>query len=322
MATRSQRIKVGAFLVLNAIIFVVALATVAGMRTRNEVEYTVIFEGSILGLSKGSVVHYEGVEVGRVEEVFVGRDQRANVKVLVDVDIVTLYEGVEAVLEIYSLATGAMSVALSGGDPELGPHDPDVPIHARPSLVESFSNQFGMVLEEVGEILDGINKGLEGLPEGELVRLITETTKTIEEVQQVTRQIGAIVEDTAELREGLLSGMQSVEEGVGEFRELAREATELTRSARDTVEVVREKIEPIDLDETTRRLTARVDSLGEQLESVLEGVEGTSEALVFQVDNVQYSTQETARILNETLEAVRDLAEFIRDNPGALVRGR
>lgn len=68
METKANYVAVGAFVLICTIGLVVTLLWLAGVQYTQEYSYyQTIFKGSVSGLGKGTVTRYNGIEVGRVE---------------------------------------------------------------------------------------------------------------------------------------------------------------------------------------------------------------------------------------------------------------
>ncbi|MCP4639803.1 MAG: MCE family protein [bacterium] len=346
MATRKQKIKVGVFLIVNVALLAVGLTLISGYRGSNREQYTVIFKGSVLGLYEGGLVHYQGVENGRVKSVTVGTDNQAHVIVSIDPKKVTLREGVIAKLEIYSLATGVMCVALYEGDPDGPPMDPEVPIIAEPSLVESISTEMGNLipgatktiedlqeavaslkdqfnaleegqlaetLRKIDEIAANVNKGLEGMEEGQITEIVADVKDVVAKLNSSLEGLeeGGIAQVVADIEGtvGQLSGsLEGLEEG-----ELAATLTDMG----DIVEQIKTGLEGLEESD----LTKLVDQANAFLDSTSTTVEDTGRSLSHSVDNLQHGLNDVFRKLDETLEAIRGLAEYLQQDPSSLVRG-
>jgi phospholipid/cholesterol/gamma-HCH transport system substrate-binding protein len=69
METKANYVAVGAFVLVCAVGLVVTLLWLAGAQYSQEYSYyQTIFKGSVSGLGKGTVTRYNGIEVGRVED--------------------------------------------------------------------------------------------------------------------------------------------------------------------------------------------------------------------------------------------------------------
>ncbi len=326
MATRPQKIKVGVFLLVNVVCITGALAYLAGLRGGDMVRYHVVFDESVLGLTEGGLVQYSGVPVGRVEDISVGQDNMVHTAIVVNRDKVVLREGVTARLEIYSLATGVMCIALYGGDPDAKPLPPQSRIEATPSTVKSVSSRIAQVFDDLGDIVERINIGLEGMPPGELTRTVADLREAVQKVQALAEDARGVVAQVEGELEGmsdeLHTGLASFRSGMESLTELSNKTVVLAQTANETVGMLRDKVEPVDVEGLVRELRTEISNLSERLDETLASVDGASEILVYQTDNVQYSMAETMKEMNETLEAVRELARYLRDDPASVLTGK
>src|SRR5665647_3871538 len=70
MTTKAQKIRVGAFVVVTAVLLSVVLVVFGGLRFwEKHTSYNIVFGGSVMGLEVGATVHLNGMRVGRVDEV-------------------------------------------------------------------------------------------------------------------------------------------------------------------------------------------------------------------------------------------------------------
>ncbi|GMV95564.1 MAG: hypothetical protein AMXMBFR82_53420 [Candidatus Hydrogenedentota bacterium] len=319
MATKTQKTKVAVFLIVNLVVASVCLALVAGYRAGNELSYNIVFENSVLGLYVGGIVQYLGVPVGTVDNIYVGEDGKAYVSILIDPAKVSLHEGVEAKLEYYSFATGTMCVALSGGDPTAATLAPGATIPAGKSLVESFSNEFASVLESLNNIIAEIETGMEGMESGELTETIRETKAFIEETKEFVADARGTLETVGE---DVHNTVDDVRTGIERFNELANSAAETAKSANETIKTLQAKIEPLDLAATEEAWRSQFENIADRFDKTSESFDQTAKTLMYGTDNLQHGLLDTMQTLNEALNAVRDLAEYLQNDPSSIVRGK
>jgi len=312
VATKTQKVKVGAFLLISAILIVGGLMLVAGYRQGNSQRYMVVFEKTVLGLYKGGMVQYLGVPVGVVDDIYVGNDGKAYIETLIDPDKVTLRHGVEAKLEFYSFATGTMCVALSGGDPTGEILPPGAIIPTGQSQLESVSSQAADLMASLNKIAEEIQVGMTGMEEGQL-------TEVVDQIKPFIDDARAFIEDARgtlkTVEEQLTTTIEDVKPEIKKFGDLADSAKELSKTANDTLGDMRAKIEPLDL----AKLQTELLSLADQIKHTTKRLDGMSGTIPHTMDNLQYALVDTTRKLNETLDAFRELAETLNENP--YVRG-
>ena len=312
MATRAQRTKVGIFLAVCAVLIVGGLLLVAGVRRGARLQYTVVFDKTVLGLYKGGTVQYLGVPVGIVDDIYVGDDGKAYVDLLIDPKKVTLRDGTEASLEFYSFATGTMCVALKGGDPKGKPIPPGSTIPTGSSLIDSFSTQATNLMSTFTKIAEKIDASMKDLPEGKVTEIVDQIKPFIDD----TRAFITDARDALKtLQDDVHGAIDDARPGIKKFKDLAESATKMSNTANDTLADLRTKMKPVDLDKIQSKLIA----LSDQLEETVKKINGMTTSVPYTVDNVSHALMETTAKLNETLESFRQLADTLNQNP--YVRG-
>lgn len=324
MATRAQKIKVGVFLLGCVALIVLGGLFVSGLRTEERVEYYIVFDESIAGLSIGSPVQYMGVPVGTVKDITVTDTNRVETTILVSAAKVTLRHGVTATLVTYNLAAGTMAVALAVPK-DATPGDPLPPgsvIPAQESLFASISTQLGELLEYLKEISGAITTGLEGMEEGQLVRVIEHFDETLLEGQDF---IANANETLSGVRDDVENGIKNFNGLSEEFQTLSKDMHELATNLNDLVVTVREKVEPLQIAETEQKTQAVLDNLTElteKLKGTATVIDTVSKSILHETENVQYMLQSVIQTVTETFDSIQRVANELREDPSSLLRGR
>ena len=130
METRANYILIGAFTLIVIAAGFLFVLWAAGRDTRSFVPYRIVFSGSVSGLSRGSVVLYNGLKIGEVRSIALSPSDPGKVIAWVAVDAATpINVDTRARLEFQGL-TGVASVQMTGGNPDsrrLVVDDPDNP---------------------------------------------------------------------------------------------------------------------------------------------------------------------------------------------------
>ena len=116
METKANYVAVGAFVLACIVALVVALLWLVGAQYSQEYAYyDTHFTGAVTGLSKGTVVRYNGIEVGRVGDLqFDPNDPRVVIATLQVDPKLKLHEDSVASIESQGLAGGSY-VEIAGG---------------------------------------------------------------------------------------------------------------------------------------------------------------------------------------------------------------
>jgi phospholipid/cholesterol/gamma-HCH transport system substrate-binding protein len=315
---------VGVFLLACIGLIVLGGLFVSGLRTEERLEFYIVFEESVSGLSIGSPVQYMGVPVGTVKDITVTGTDRVEVSILVSTNKVTLLQGTQATLVNYNLAAGTMAISLALAK-DVTPGDPLPPgsvIPTTASLFASLSTQLGSFLEDFKEISSSITTGLKGMEEGQLVKVIEDFDATLVE----GRHFIANANDTLEQVKGdIEGGVKNFNDVSVEFETLSADLHDLATNLNDLVITVKEKVEPLQLAETEEQAQVVLQNLGEltdRLKSTAQVIDTVSKSILHETENVEYMLRNVIETITETFESIRQIAQDLKEDPSALIRGR
>ncbi len=323
MATRAQKTRVGAFVLLSVIVFGGGYYFLSDLQNVGMKSYKLRFEESVLGLYIGSQVSYLGISIGTVDEISVKEDQNdyyAEVRILIDTKKLPegddgLRSGVRAKLEVVNLAAGTMAIALENPNPGETMHDPNEYIPTEQSLMGSFTSSSQETISKVMDLLAETNKALARV-NTEVIGEIGETLRGVNEfTAEATDSLDAAQRD-------LHLAVQDTRAGLQDFRELAIATTELARNVNDAVTEVRTKLDPIDFAASEAEFRTQFVALSEKLQQMADNLSTTTESVLYDADNVQYELVEVTRGLREAIEVLVEVVKPLRENPSAIVRGR
>lgn len=324
MATRAQKTKVGVFLLGCVALIVLGGLYVSGLRTEERLEYYIVFEESIAGLSIGSPVQYMGVPVGTVKDITVTGTDRVEVTILVATNKVVLRQGTTGTLVTYNLAAGTMAVslAIAKGVTPGDPLPPGSVIPTTESLFASFSTQITELLDYFKEITESITTGLKGMEEGQLVTVVEDFDATLVEARDFIANANDTLNDVKDDIEGGAENFNDLSEN---FETLSTDLHELATNLNDLVVTVREKVEPLQIAETEQKTQAVLDNLTEltdKLKSTAEILDSVSKSILHETENVEYMLQSVVQAITETFEAIRRVATDLKEDPSSIFRGK
>ncbi|HEX2554936.1 MAG TPA: MlaD family protein [Microvirga sp.] len=284
----------------------------------------VVFEGSVSGLTKGSVVLFNGIRVGEATEISLLPEDPRRVVAVIEVDRSTpVRTDTRARLEYQGL-TGVAQVGLSGGEPGApalvpGPGQSLPTLFADRSdfqdLIESARNiarRADEVLKSVGQVVTD-NQG--------------SLNRTVQNVERFSQALG----DNAPGVDRFMERVGQAAERIGPLAEkleiLATNVDDLVRSV-DRAQVAR-------IMTNVEQGTARIGPLTEKLDSVAANVDALVRAVDQQkiariVDNVDKGTERVAPLVQklETLATtantrvgpLADKLEGLTSDVGLVVR--
>ncbi len=252
MATTSQKVKVGVFLIVGVVLLAAAVVLTMGIGGEDTKTYYIVFDEPVGGLTAGSVVQYLGVKVGSVDDMVVTEEGLVRVTIKVRPDKVRLKRGVKATLAPQGIS-GIVFIQLSGGSGrELDEGDT---IGTQPSLfgtVDQLMVKIKSTFEELNKTLTRINeKDIAGDIDKtiqEISNLLTETQNQISEIgpaikatlKNADEKIAAL--DMKQINEDLHAAMTSIEQFADEASKTLEELRRQVPHARREVLITQQEL--------------------------------------------------------------------------------
>jgi phospholipid/cholesterol/gamma-HCH transport system substrate-binding protein len=158
METKANYIAVGAFVLACMFGMVVTVLWLAGTENISYSYYTVKFHGSVTGLGKGTVVRYNGLEAGRVDDLIIDPTDSKTVLATIKVDRnYDIHSDATAAIASQGL-TGGSYVEILGGtmtNPVL-PHRGSRDIESNPQI-KSVPSTFEKLEQKLDALADKLN---------------------------------------------------------------------------------------------------------------------------------------------------------------------
>jgi phospholipid/cholesterol/gamma-HCH transport system substrate-binding protein len=286
------RLKVGVFVTVSFFILAAGILWLAGSRFfRTVAHYQIIFDRSVSGLLPGAAVEYQGVTVGKVEDIHLTRETppRAAVQITLQPDT-PVRQDTTAFL-VGSLVTGIRIIELEGGSPNAPPLPPGGTIPVRSGGFEEFRDRASEIAERLVDVLNRIEQGLLS-PENSTaissflrnIADLSESLKTslddvstpesraalkamVDNLAQAAAGIKKITEAINEMRAGLMNDSKAtivqIRQTAAVTADLAKEVTQLTRHVDELLGENRGELKQAltNLVETSRHLKETADSL-------------------------------------------------------------
>jgi len=265
---------------------------------RDFVRYEIYFDGSVSGLARGSPVRFLGVDVGRVRNLAIARENPSRVRVTAEIDSEAPISGAtRASLGLLGL-TGLLFIDLQ--------QDPD----ADPARVLGEGQRYPVILSRKGDIEAFVDR----LPD-----LLGDTARLVERV------------------EGLLTdeNLKAVSTTLGNVEAASRDLPAVTRSAAELAAELRRT--SAEVSALTQEVHAIADTAGPQIEASLASVRATAEKMNRTADSLerivagneaslsQFAGSGVADLqalvvdLRGASDEVRALARNLRDRPSSLL---
>jgi phospholipid/cholesterol/gamma-HCH transport system substrate-binding protein len=277
METKANYVAVGVFVLSCMVALVVSLLWLAGAQYADEFAvYRTYFQGSVTGLGAGTIVRYNGIDVGNVREV--NFDSTNPRQVIADLQInpeIQLREDAVVSLEAQGL-TGGIYVQITGGTPGAGfleqAADEEFPV------ISSRQSAIQLLFQETPELLTEFTmlaqSGVELLNE-ENRTAFSEILVNMRDITDVFADrnidMAAALELLPPLMEQFNSVLVSVDQAMAQFESVAtsvdQTAQSLTQVAVGFDEAINQSAVP-QIDQLLVETRALVASLGRLSEAV------------------------------------------------------
>ncbi len=348
--TAAQRARLGAFLIIaTAILTVAMLALIGSAILEKRDEYFIRFQGSVAGLDVGAVVTYNGIRVGRIEDVRIDPEDVASVRVRISLRPGTpVKKDTLASVNLQGI-TGLKNVELSGGTNAAEVLEPGSYITSRVSTFDELTDMaasIGRKLEVLGQNLAEITggdtaKNLQGVL-AETRGLVSDLRSTlgenrgriataIEEATLLAEEIRLTIDETRPNVTSIIGNLEVASEEVGPLLQQSRESIANVSQAANVISlwVTPDQVAKVAGAVEGALRTAEKRMSKKELGALLERLNKLSDRSTTLVEHADITLMrardDLIRALDEFVTGAESFAEFaayLRDNPSALISGR
>lgn len=285
METRAHHVLIGLFTVLGigaALLFALWLARPAADHTE---VYDVVFREPVTGLTVGSAVRYNGIQVGRVEQLRLDPEDPRQVRARIEVAPHTpIRENTRAQLRLAGI-TGGTEIHLSGGSPDSPPltraGDRVPRLVAEPSMLSQITGGSEQLFERILRLVDRADRILSD----ENVRNVSATIEHLSETSRVIAnhrdEIGHALRNlhasSADARRAAAKSVRLVERADALFTERGEQLLASSTRAMTSLERTSKRLERL-IGENEPALEAAMQGLGD-LGPIMQDLRTTVSAL-------------------------------------------
>lgn len=297
--TRSERIKLGAFMLLCGVLICVFLGYVLKRYLSEQFDnYYTIFATDVNGLFVDAKVRLNGIDVGSVTSITINEKDLNQVVVAFKVKQGTpIKQGTRAGMTAGMNLTGEKQVILSGGSFS----EPNVPegglVPAATSAFDKITGQMGEVVSKVDTLLEGLNHILSE----ENAKAISNTLKNFE---AITGNLSTITNDLDKPINNITKSSKSLQKILVEIEE-----AKLAAKADTSITILKEKLNAID-----------TKGLNDNLQQTVESMNLLTKRVDTMVNKNQDQVGDAVAELNTILENLEEFTQKIKNNPSALIR--
>lgn len=336
--TRSEKLRLGAFMLVGAVILVGTLIVLTGLKLWEKRDlYTVSFEENVAGLEVSGQVKYRGFRVGRVDAMRVSPKNPAAIEVTLSlVPGTQLYEGTTAVLEFNGI-TGLKIINLTPGDMRGKLLSPGSTLEPGSSLVGSLADRADMISLRVANVMANVEQWTRPENVAHVAKLIGTTESLlstidhliVETEQPLVKVLNEVGKSGAAVRELSHETAVSMRELRGEFRRtLVAARHTLTETDR-----LLSSVPTADMQQGVKALTSMMVKLNKeisaeelgrmfsQLHQSLAGLTQLASSLDLTVRASREDLVMSIKHLRQASQDLRDFSRIIAQDPSVLLRG-
>lgn len=322
MITRAQKIRLGIFFTVSISLLMVTLVILTGVEMGgNRDIYMVRYTVSMSGLEPGAPVKYNGVRVGRVENIKINKEDVSEVIVILSLDKGTpIKKDTKAVVAVTGI-TGLKYVELTGGTRDSEFLEPGSEIQGEESILDRLSDHAENIAQRTEVVLEQIRKATTPENQERLFRIADEFAKLIVSVNQI------IDENREDIKYTVTSAKNSVghiEDLLGNAKhEITLSLSALRRFSEKLNEgIEKERVKKIisDIEQITDKIRKAVDTA--DMPKLVSGFARTVEGLELTILKSKEKISASLNYLQEGLENLAEFSRIIRENPSVLLGGK
>ena len=296
--TRSERIKIGAFMLFCGVLILVFLGYVLSRYlTREYDSYYTIFNESVIGLYNEAQVKLNGIDVGNVTGIEIDSSNLNQVIVRFRVNKGTPIKiGTRAGMTHGISLTGEKQIVLSGGRFD----EPDVAeggyVPAEKTAFDAIANKATDIISHVDSLMTNLNN----IFSEENTKSISNSLKNFESATQnlnrLTQNLNTPINNISNAANSMKNVLAEIEEA------------KIAAKAGENMDILKEKLEAIDTKAMNENLTQAMESIKQ---------------LTQRLDQVVYKNQDQVGDavveLNAVLENLEEFTQKIKNNPSVLI---
>ena len=296
--TRSERIKIGAFMLLCGIMICVFLGYVLSRFLNKEYDsYYTVFSESVIGLYTDAQVKLNGIDVGNVTGIEIDSSNLNQVVVRFRVNKGTPIKlGTRAGMTHGISLTGEKQIVLSGGRFD----EPDVAeggfVPAEKTAFDEMANKATDIIGHIDSLLTNINKIFSSENADNISSAIKNFEGASRNLNNMTQNLNKPINNISNAAASMKNVLAEIEEA------------KIAAKTSENMDLVKEKLEAID-----------TKSMNENITQTLESINQLSKRLDQMVYKNQDQVGDAVVELNAVLENLEEFSQKIKNNPSVLI---
>ena len=209
MSDRKKAAKIGVFTFVVGLLMAIVLFSFGGIRLwRHQHRYFIELQDSVMGLSEGAGVYFNGIHVGSVHSIGLDRQDPSRVRIAIDVEDGTPVRADTKAMMSSSGFTGIKTIDLQGGAPTSAALPPNSIIPAAQTGLDKIQKEAEVVADQASKMMIRARQ------------ILDDADKVVTDLQQVTdpQALGAIVESTKQTSANLAKASANIDAMIAENR--------------------------------------------------------------------------------------------------------
>lgn len=297
MITRAQKVRLGIFVSVSMTLLLGMLAVLVGERLGDKRDvYTTSFEETVSGLEIGAPVKYQGVRVGRVDEIAINPERVSEVVVTLSLKSGTpVKKDTIAVMNTMGI-TGLKFVELTGGTDDSGFHTPGERIDSGSSLLDRLSGKADVIATKVELLVNNLNALTNDEQRERITAILEGARNSLDSAERILKDNEA-----------------GIKEALAAFAETADQVALLAIGAQEMLELAEIKLDTV---------VARFDAVGADVQVLLANQDHNLTKLLVDTDDTVLAVQKVVksddvlRLPRRTVEAVVAFKDLVLETQG------
>lgn len=313
--TSAQKRRVAIFFLFGIAVILILTALLIGNRLlkREDCYFTRFEDISVAGLSEGSSVKFQGMNIGTVSEISVDKENTAVVKVAFCLKPgVPIKEGTKSQLGTIGI-TGLKFLELKGGGQgESIPVGGEIP--SEKSGWDEITGKASVIAEKLESILNQFNEALKGVQKDDVEKIVKNVngiSASLDEILVKNKdEISGVVKESRIFMKELNGNMGNVKAITTNIREITAKDGSLAK----TLAMLEDTVATFQTDYKSANVQEKVDKMF----GLVESTQRTVDALQLTFEK---SSEKIDKSLDDLSDAMSNFSEFTRiimENPSAL----
>ncbi|MBI9032532.1 MCE family protein [bacterium] len=318
MANKAQKYRLGVFLITGFTLIIITIAVIAGtnLSQKRDIYYINFRNESVGGLDVGSKVNYQGIGVGRVDEIIISPEDVTSIIVTISIRGGTpIKNDAKASLSPVGI-TGLHAIEIKGGTNESKLLPPASYIEVEKSLFGTITNKAVSITEQLDELIKSLNRIAD--------------QDNIDNIASIIGNLDAILTENRSTLEGTMHNLELISGDVAKFTNVLEVKLDtLVTATTQSITALNNILNSSSINNIITNLdTISTDLAEADLNLLVTSLNNSVirfESMITNVDNtVIRSRRDILDILDSAREAMENLNDFtkqINDNPTILLRG-